>query len=210
GLTLARGVGPGGRVFAYEPGSEARKLLTHSRALNNLRNLEIIDAALSDRERQGHLAFAASSELRALGSSGSGEVVRITSLDLEDTVRGWSSPDFIKIDAEGEEERIIAGGRAFFSAYSPLVMFEIKAENRVNSRLPAIFHDMGYRVFRLLAGAPMLVPHDIAQPLDEYELNLFAAKPDRVNALAERGWLVAAIPSWTPSDADRRKALAFW
>jgi FkbM family methyltransferase len=209
-LTLARLVGPGGRVFAYEPGSEARRLLTHSRALNKLGNLEIVDAALSDGERQGHLAFAASSELRALGSTGAGEAVRITSLDREGAVHGWPSVDFIKIDAEGEEERIIAGGRAFFSAHSPLVMFEVKAESRVNNRLPAIFHDMGYRVFRLLAGAPMLVPHDIAQPLDQYELNLFAAKPDRMNALAKRGFLVEMIPSWAPNDADRQHALGFW
>jgi FkbM family methyltransferase len=209
-LTLARLVGPSGRVFAYEPGSEARRLLTHSRALNDLANLEIIDAALSDGERQGHLAFAASSELRALGSAGRGEAVRITSLDREGAVRGWPSPDFIKIDAEGEEERIIAGGRAFFSAHSPLVMFEVKAESRVNNRLPAIFQDMGYRVFRLLAGAPLLVPHEIAQPLDPYELNLFAAKPDRIDTLAKRGWLVETIPSWTPSDVDRHHALGFW
>jgi FkbM family methyltransferase len=209
-LTLARLVGPGGRVFAYEPGSEARRLLTHSRALNDLGNLEIVDAAVSDGERQGHLAFAASSELRALGSAGAGEAVRITSLDAEGTMRGWPAVDFIKIDAEGEEERIIAGGREFFSTHSPLVMFEVKAESRVNNRLPAIFHDMGYRVFRLLAGAPMLVPHDVTQPLDQYELNLFAAKPDRIDDLAKRGFLVEIIPSWAPSDPNRHHALGFW
>jgi hypothetical protein len=89
-------------------------------------------------------------------------------------------------------------------------MFEVKAETRVNMRLPAMFHDMGYRVFRLLAGAPILVPHDTTRPLDEYELNLFAAKRDRVNALAKRGWLAEMISSWAPSDADRQYALGFW
>jgi hypothetical protein len=58
--------------------------------------------------------FGDSSELDALGDSGAGETVRITTLDNEDATQGWPSPDFIKIDAEAEEERILAGGCNFF------------------------------------------------------------------------------------------------
>src|SRR5262245_35991054 len=65
-LPLAHLVSPGGRVFSYEPGSEARTLLEHSRDINGLWNLEIIAAALSDRAGKGHLAFSQSSELHAL------------------------------------------------------------------------------------------------------------------------------------------------
>jgi len=89
-------------------------MLDDSRILNNLDNLEIFGTAVSDGAREGYLGFASSSELRALGTEGGGEPVHITSLDLEDAARMWRSPDFIKIDAEGEEERIVAGGRAFF------------------------------------------------------------------------------------------------
>jgi FkbM family methyltransferase len=209
-LSLARLVGPNGRVFSYEPGREARALLEHSRALNNLENLEVIAAALSDSERKGHLAFAVSSELRALGPAGSGEAVDITSLDVEDAARRWPSPDFVKIDAEGEEERIIAGGRVFFSTHSPLVMFEIKAGDKVNDRLLTIISTIGYRVYRQLTGAPILVPHDIKRPLDGFELNLFAAKPDRASALSQRGLLVDTIPPWVPGDDDKKNAISFW
>jgi FkbM family methyltransferase len=209
-LPLSRLVGPGGRVFSYEPGGEARALLEHSRVLNDLGNLEIIGTALSDRDGEGHLGFAASSEARALGPAGTGEAVRIASLDMESAARRWPSPDFVKIDAEGEEERIIAGGRAFLSTHSPLLMFEIKAANKVNTRLLTIFPAIGYRLFRLLAGAPILVPHDATQPLDEYELNLFAAKPDRASALSRQGLLVETIPAWAPGHLDRENALVFW
>ena len=208
-LPLARLVGPSGHVFSYEPGRDARALLTHSRDLNGLGNLDIIDAALSDRDRDGVLAFAASSELRALGAAGAGEPVRITSLDAEAAVRRWAPPDFVKIDAEGEEERIISGGRAFFATHSPLVMFEIKAGDTVNERLLEVFPPIGYRLFRQLAGAPMLVPHDATQR-DGSELNLFAAKSDRVRTLAQQGLLADTIPAWAPSDDDRTAALAFW
>src|SRR6516162_2191352 len=46
-LPMARLVGPNGRVFAYEPGSEARGLLKESRDINVASNLEIFDLALS-------------------------------------------------------------------------------------------------------------------------------------------------------------------
>jgi FkbM family methyltransferase len=109
-LPLANMVGEGGRVFSYEPGSEARTLLEESRRINGLENLEIIGSAVSRGRGDGYLAFAGSSELRALGPAGSGECVHVTCLDAE---RHWSSVDFVKIDAEGEEERIIIGGEVF-------------------------------------------------------------------------------------------------
>jgi FkbM family methyltransferase len=190
GLTMAHLVGPHGHVYCYEPGGEARSCLEESKILNCVDSLDINASALSDSRKEGCLAFAASSELRALHSSNDGELVQITNLDFEATTRHWPSIDFVKIDAEGEEERIIAGGRGFFDSHSPLVMFEIKAGNGINERLLALFPEFGYRLFRQLGGEPILVPHDIKESCDGYELNLFAAKPDRVATLAKEGLLV--------------------
>ena len=100
-LPMARLVAPGGHVIAYEPASEPRQLLEISRRLNAADNLEIVAAALSDEERQGHLAFGASSELNSLGGAGPGERIRVTCLDREAATCSWQAPDFIKIDAEG-------------------------------------------------------------------------------------------------------------
>ena len=149
-VPMARLVGQTGHVFAYEPGSEARRLLERNRELNAAVNLDISPLALSDRERDGRLVFGGSSELYALGDSGAGEMVHITSLDREDATRSWPSPDFVKIDAEGEEDRILAGGHNFFARHSPLIMFEIKAGDKVNEHLRALFPTIGYRLFRQL------------------------------------------------------------
>jgi FkbM family methyltransferase len=157
-VPMAKLVGPNGRVFAYEPGAEARRLLQQSRDINAASNLEILALALSDREREGRLRIGASSELNALDDGEAGEPIQIASLDIESGKRGWPSPDFVKIDAEGEEERILAGGRDFFARNSPLVMFEIKAGQQINEQLRDAFPAMGYRLFRLLAGEPILVP----------------------------------------------------
>jgi FkbM family methyltransferase len=209
-LPMARLVGATGHVFAYEPGSEARALLERSRELNEAINLDISPLALSDREREGRLVFGVSSELNALGDGNAGETVRVTSLDSEDALRGWPSPDFVKIDAEGEEERILAGGRNFFSRHSPLVMFEMKAENKVNEHLRMLFPSLGYRLFRQLGGAPILVPDDMREPLDGYELNLFAAKADRASALSRQGFLVDELPPWVPGADSLKIAGNFW
>jgi FkbM family methyltransferase len=208
-LPMARLVGATGRVFAYEPGSEARGLLEHSRERNGATNLHISPLALSDRPREGRLIFGGSTELNALGDSGAGETVRITSLDAEDAAQDWT-PDFVKIDAEGQEEAILEGGRTFFARHSPLVMFEIKELATFNERLRELFPSIGYRLFRQLGDAPILVPDDAGKPLDSYELNLFAAKRDRIEDLARQGFIVDAIAAWAPGEDDHRHARAFW
>lgn len=209
-MPMARLVSPSGTIISYEPGGEARAFLEDSRESNGFGNLEIVGMALSDREREGHLGFAASSEQRALDNAGIGERVRVTSLDSENAARSWPAVDFVKIDAEGEEERIINGGRSFFAAHSPLVMFEVRAGNKVNENLRPMFSAIGYKIYRQLVGNPILVPVDATQPLDEYELNLFAAKPDRAQALSQQGLLIDPIPQWTPEPLHHKEAMTFW
>ena len=89
-------------------------------------------------------------------------------------------------------------------------MFEVKAGDKPNEGLLKRFDSIGYRLFRQLAGEPILVPHDVAQPLDGFELNLFAAKPDRVQALSEENLLVDVMPVWSPSEDDRKTAALHW
>jgi FkbM family methyltransferase len=198
-LPLERLVRPYGQVFAFEPGCTARKLLEQSRTINVASNLEVFDVALSDNERDGRLSLGNSSELNALSDGDEGEPVHITSLDIEDSRRGWPSPDFIKIDAEGEEDRILVGGQSFFARHSPLVMFEIKAGTKINEHLRAAFPAMGYQLFRLLAGAPILVPAGPELPLDPFELNLFACKSGQIESLRDKELLVDQSLPWHPS-----------
>ncbi len=182
-------------------------MLERSRSINQADNLHVIAAAVSDSPRDGRLVLGTSSELNSLEGSGPAESVRITCLDVEDSTRGWSSVDFVKIDAEGEEERILNGGKSFFDRHSPLVMFEIKAGNTVNEALRSAFPRRGYDVYRLLPGLPVLVPDEPGKPVDPFELNLFAAKSDRAAALAREGFLVDSVPDWTPDASARDKAL---
>ena len=195
------------RIYAYEPGSTARNHLERSRLLNDAANLQIGPQALSDAPRRGHLTHGGSSELNRLGesNSSSGEPVEITCLDEQDRLHHWS-PDFVKIDAEFEEPRIIAGGTSFFRRHSPLVMFEIAAPV---PDLMAAFASLGYRTYRALPSRPLLVPHDSPDDHDDYEGNLFAVKPDRAQELAAKGLLIDDAPPFLPDASAREQALSF-
>lgn len=203
-MAMAKAVGSAGKVYAYEPTSDTRARLERSKAANGADNLDVIGSALSDTEREGRIVFGASSELNRLGegAEGQGEAVHLTSLDLEKQRLGWGEIDFIKMDAEGEELKIIAGGKSVFEAGAPVVMFEIKSETGVELGIGRAFEAIGYRLYRLLPDERHLVPYDDAE-LDGFELNVFAIKPERAAAMAERGFLAEAGGTVVPGDWQR-------
>lgn len=196
-IPMARAVGPKGVVVAYEPSSSTRNSLEDSRHLNDVKHLKIMPFAVSDRTGEALLSIGASSELNTLGAGGTGETVRLTTLDVEDEDGRWPRPpDFIKLDAEGEEERILAGAQRFFARHSPLVMFEVKAGNAINRSLPQRFRELGFDLYRMHPGAIVLVNAEPEDSLDTFEINLFAAKPDRAAALAADNLLVHKVPDF--------------
>jgi FkbM family methyltransferase len=210
-LPIARAVGESGKVVAFEPGSGNRLHLEVSRAANALANLTISACALSDSKKDGWLSIAESGELNRLSEdaaqSGNAERVSVSTLDLQAQEFTWPPVDFIKIDAEGQEARIVAGGRDFFARQSPLVMYEFKDEGANNNPLRWIFEALGYQTYRLLGDASGLVPMGSDESPDAFELNFFAAKPDRAALLATRGLLVLAPEPLLLSDAERSRAL---
>lgn len=198
---MARAVGASGRIIAYEPTSDTRRRLLATLTVNDMQQVTVVASALSDSEREGRIVFGGSSELNHLGSSedGNGEAVHLTSLDLERARNGWNHIDFIKLDAEGEELRIIAGGKSVFEHDDPIVMFEIKAADIYEPRIAVQFSNMGYELFRLLPNCDLLVPFDSTQ-IDSFELNLFAVKPRVATELSARGLLARSRSSAIQGD----------
>lgn len=201
-LSLARKVGANGQLWAFEPASDTAQLLTASSAANGLTWLHVVQQALSDRQGTAWLQMPGQAELNSLvrqegndPGRGPGETVPVTTLDHCLEGLGWTAVDLLKMDAEGEEERILQGGARFFRELSPLVMFEVKAGEHLHLDLVQRFAEKGYQCFRLIPGLNALAPFSLEQGVDAYLLNLFAAKPDRAAALAASGWLVHELNS---------------
>ncbi|WP_457767095.1 FkbM family methyltransferase [Cyanobium sp. ULC065] len=198
-LSLAKKVGSSGQVWAFEPATSTAELLAESASANRINWLKVRQQALSNRQGTAWLQMPGQSELNSLASldssgaaseAGPGEEVPVTTLDACLEQFGWSEVDVLKIDAEGEEERIILGGMRFFEDLSPLVMFEVKAGIELHLDLVDRFQEIGYQCFYLIPGLDALAPFDPTNGVDGYLLNLFAAKPDRIKLLAAAGKLV--------------------
>jgi FkbM family methyltransferase len=196
-LIMAARVGPAGRVWAFEPARATAEFLAQAIARNGLGNLTLVTEALSRESGHGVMESGMDSELGRLvhadaGSEAAGGVA-VTSLDDAMRRYGWGKIDFVKMDAEGEEVNILAGGAKFFAEQSPLVMFELNDGDKVNHELVEAFHRAGYGFFRLVPGLNLLEPWDRGAQLEPYQLNLFCCKADRLAWLQEKGWVVTSL-----------------
>lgn len=199
-LSMARTVGSTGRVLAFEPASQTARLLAAGIAANGFGHVTLEQAALSETPGQARLSLHAHAELNALlpagaAHGGAAETVPVTTLDEALARHGAPAIDFVKIDAEGEESKILRGGARFFREQSPLVLYEIRADTQVHLNLAQELAALGYASYRLVPGPGVLVPFDPDAQADEYLLNLFACKPDRAEALESAGLLLRAAPA---------------
>ncbi|HXI55750.1 MAG TPA: FkbM family methyltransferase, partial [Polyangia bacterium] len=198
-LSLARGVGADGSVWAFEPEPTAAARLRLAIAANRFANLTLVEMALSDHGGAGRLLAGVHSELAALGDDqgdndrSPGYDVALTTLDQCAPRLDIKNVAFVKMDAEGAEPAIIEGGRRFFAQESPLVMFEVRHGAAIHRPTVDAIAGMGYQRFRLVPGLMLLVPVDDPDALDPYQLNLFACKADRAARLADRGLLVRRL-----------------
>ena len=196
-LSCARRVGPEGRVWAYEPASLPRSCLERSIAANHLPQVRLAGAALSDHCGTARLGIASNAELNRLDESSTQyESVPLTTIDAESAM--WDRPvDFMKIDAEGEEVRILEGAAQFFTRNDPLLMLEYHESQTDNLPLLTALERLGMSIYRFLPSLDALVPLALA-PAQPCLLNIFACRAARAAQLAADGALVesaAAAPS---------------
>ena len=207
-LTMARLVGPEGRVAAFEPGLEVQGLLERSIARNGLANLELVRAAVAETPGEAQLHDGnGSSEAASLAAGGGrpGRTVRVTTLDSEWERLGRPPVDFVKIDVEGFEAQVIAGAHRLLRDAAPLVMFEISGERARLGELGPRLAALGYAIYRLLPGPGVLVPA-VAEEISRFQLNLMACTPARAAELADAGLLIPAIGTAPPVESEQALA----
>ena len=208
GLTIAAAAGPDARIAAFEPAARTASYLRRSVDKNGFDDhFAVIQSAMSDTVGEAVLDLGAP-ELKALTTTGRGETVRTSTVDVWTAeTPDFATPDFVKIDAEGAEVRILAGGARFFEEADPLVMLEVKHGGDFNFGALDKLVDYGYGLFALAPGLDLLAPADpraarlSPEALDGYCLNLFGCKPSRRAQLAADGLLVEARIA-ADADAD--------
>jgi FkbM family methyltransferase len=116
-------VGPAGRVFAFEPAPRNIANIKKHVAMNHLTNVSVIEAAVSDFDGVSHFDCAGSAVAGHLSANGR-LAVRTITLDGEIDRGVLPEPDYIKIDAEGAELRILEGARKLLARRHPTLSVE--------------------------------------------------------------------------------------
>jgi FkbM family methyltransferase len=212
-LEMAR-CGPDSHVWAFEPTQAPRRLLTGSVRENGFEErITVVPAGLAERDCEADFNVSEHSEFNQRGGgTGAVERVQLFALDgfLERHAPGRRI-GFVKLDVEGEEPRIIAGGRHFFAEQQPVVVFELKHDAHVNLALLQQWRALGYGLFRWSASLSLLLPFDEREDELAWALNLVAVAPRSQADLAGRGLLLTAEAMRSaPAPVVGLEALSTW
>jgi FkbM family methyltransferase len=131
-LRAAQIVGPGGKVFAFEPAPDTHRLLEKHVHLNHqLAVIETIPMACGDRLGKLMMDYRPfCSENRLILNMKPSDLARkmveieVTTIDHFCTQRGLS-PQLIKIDVEGAEFLVLSGAREVLAQRRPIVLCEL-------------------------------------------------------------------------------------
>lgn len=124
-MSLARQVGDGGEVVAFEPQPLMAQCLHTSLTLNQIFNVRVLSVAVSDRSGWVRMAAQTIDSGGNYGAVAIGEqglcvpAVRLDDMDIERC-------DLLKIDVEGHEWNVIQGAQKMLVEAMPVVYFESK------------------------------------------------------------------------------------
>ncbi|MDY0219606.1 MAG: FkbM family methyltransferase [Desulfobacterium sp.] len=193
-LSCAKKCGKTGEVWAFEPTVSVAECLNDSLRTNGFSNTTLINAGLSNRNGEAKLSLNPNAELNSLNASpadnGEYEVIKLKTLDECAREYNWEKIDFIKLDAEGEEVRIIEGGTQTLEKFSPVIMYELKHGDQVNLSLINAFKRHGYAPYHLIPGPQLLIPFNPGLAFDGFLLNLFAIKDETALTLKNKKKLI--------------------
>ncbi len=171
-LQCAQLVGPRGHVYAFEPRVENAERLRANAKANGATNIDVRPLAVSDASGEAAFVTHESSLEGCLAQDGAASSVSVRTESIDALVRdGMPPPDFIKIDVEGAEDRVIRGAARTIARHRPVMLIEIhtpEAGRGVVEALPCgyVFRDVETR---LAVGPSLAAAHYLAWPAGDEE-----------------------------------------
>lgn len=178
------------QVYAFEPSLRTRRWLWLNLRLNRVRNIQILDYALSDTAGRAQLilynctgnnslfvrSVPKEHELKRVGT----ESITLIELDRLRRERHLLAPSLIKMDVEGGELRALHGALGTIREAQPILLFEYSEATAKDAGYPReellnVLAPLAYRCLGLAAD-----PND----LQSYELTQGKAVVDIDNVLA--------------------------
>jgi FkbM family methyltransferase len=150
-------------VVAIEPDPQNRDDLVHNVAINGLeRKVEIRPVALGADAEIARMSASQGSTSHVLISDTETGAFDVK-MDTLDAVLGGRTPAFLKIDVEGFERRVVAGGRRTMASSTLLaVLIELNSSGLAYGDADESVHDemlrYGFHSFRYEPWTRLLVP----------------------------------------------------
>jgi FkbM family methyltransferase len=159
-LLCSRIVGPAGRVCAFEPLPRNLRYLHEHLALNNAANVQVIEAAVADHATEE--AFAENGSYMGRLRQGGTLSVKTVAVDAMVQAGDLPGPDYVKIDVEGAEMRVLRGMRETLATYRPTLLLATHSPD-LHRECIQFLTELGYRLEpltgRALSETDELVAH---------------------------------------------------
>lgn len=143
-LLASRIVGPRGKVIAFEPLQRNIFYLKKHIEMNNIENVTIIEAAVSNHCGVGLFKEGISSGMGALHPEGDC-TIKVISLDEAIDSKLVPVPDNIKIDVEGNELEALLGARSLLRDNHPNIFLETHSED-LHMKCRDLLESYGYEI----------------------------------------------------------------
>jgi FkbM family methyltransferase len=174
---------PRGHVHSFEPSPYARSILETALRWRKVRNVTVVPMGLGDApgvlelatpiKRRGGLGYGLA-HVPAAGESAQGQrrdQVQVTTLDAYVAQANLPRVDFIKVDVEGFEGRVMAGAHGVLSRFKPALLLELHDQHLARGGDTAqgvaeTLATQGYAVQRVTAEATLAPPGDWRAPGD--------------------------------------------
>lgn len=169
-LPFAKEHVPYGKVYAFEPEEESRKLLKENIVNNNIKNITVFPYALQDNNLKRNMTFNVRATVDGDGLINKGlstlenikihnikyVTVPVSTIDkIVDKFR-IKRLDFIKIDVEGSEYKVLQGATKSIKNFMPIIQYEYssvidnlaKSTNSVNCFI--YLNKLGYSQYEIV------------------------------------------------------------
>ena len=193
-LRFSKLVGSGGNVFAFEPMDYAFTKLARNVALNGAVNTQLVRLALSDHNAAAQVVGYRSSWTLTGERKHETAVVDFRRLDDWCNERGVTDVHLVKLDVDGDEQKVVAGGLSTIERCRPILLVEVGAWHFSSTEYNPL-HLLATRGYRFWETTTLL---EIDLP------GIRARLPDRDDEMAFSINLVASVASLFDESADGR------